>query len=147
MATSFLNIAEDFGQLKKIVKTKRSEYLSMIPDVFDEAKLMQFENKFHSLQSLFDTYLSESIKLNSDKTLPSLKNYISVIYHLLDIGTKCSHYIERHATYFKPSLFGNIIQPVSELDLTTLIVDTFIANALTFTQKAQKLCKETLKKL
>ncbi|QEN05141.1 hypothetical protein EW093_10595 [Thiospirochaeta perfilievii] len=144
LATSFLNIAEDFGQLKKIVKTKKSDYLGMIPDVFDEAKLMQFENKFHSLQSLFDTYLSESQKLNADKTLPSLKNYISVIYHLLDIGTKCSHYIERHAAYFKPSLLTSVVQPVSDLDLVTLIIDTFIANALVFTQKAQRLCKETL---
>ncbi len=75
LATSFLNIADEFGQLKKIVKTKRSEYLDMIPEVFDESKLMQYENKFHSLQSLFDTYLSESSKLNSDTTLPSLKSY------------------------------------------------------------------------
>ncbi len=144
LATSFLNIAEDFGQLKKIVKTKKSEYLDMIPEVIDESKLMNFENKFHSLQSLFDTYLSESIKLNSDKTLPGLKSYISVIYHLLDIGTKCAHYIERHAANFKPTLFGNVIQPVSELDLVTLIIDTFIAHALDLSQKAQRLCKETL---
>lgn len=144
LATSFLNIAEDFGQLKKIVKTKKSDYLGMIPEVFDEAKLMQFENKFHSLQSLFDTYLSESIKLNSDKTLPGLKNYISIIYHLLDIGTKCSHYIERHASFFKPSIFNNLVQPVPELELVTVIIDTFIAHALEFSTKAQRLCKETL---
>lgn len=144
LATSFLNIAEDFGQLKKIVNTKKTDYLSMIPDVFDEAKLMQFENKFHSLQSLFDTYLSESIKLNSDKTLPDLKNYITVIYHLLSIATKCSHYIERHASFFRPSLFSNVIQPLSDLDLVTLIVDTFIGQALEFSIKAQRLCKETL---
>ncbi len=144
LATSFLNIAEDFGQLRKIVKTKRSEYLDMIPDTFDEAKLMTFENKFHSLQSLFDTYLSESLKLNSDKTLPGLKSYITVIYHLLDIATKCCHYLERHAAFFKPTLFGSIIQPISELELVTLIIDTFIAHSLDFTQKAQRLCKETL---
>ncbi|MGL1890775.1 MAG: hypothetical protein OCD02_04075 [Spirochaetaceae bacterium] len=144
LATDFLNIAEDFGQLKKIVKTKKSDYLGMIPEVFDESKLMDFENRFHSLQSLFDTYLSESLKLNSDRTLPGLKSYISVIYHLLDIGTKCSHYIERHACFFKPSLFNNTIQPISELKLVTLIIDTFIANALSLSAKAKRLCKETL---
>ncbi|MBN2618607.1 MAG: hypothetical protein JXR64_09895 [Spirochaetales bacterium] len=144
LATSFLNIAEDFSQLKKIVKTKKSDYLSMIPDVFDEAKLMQFENKFHSLQSLFDTYLSESIKLNSDKTLPGLKCYISVIYHLLDISTKCSHYIERHATFLKPTLFNSVIPPASDIDIVTIIIDIFIRYALELSDKAQRLCKETL---
>lgn len=144
LATDFLNIAEDFAQLKKIVKTKKSDYLDMIPEVFDESKLMDFENRFHSLQSLFDTYLSESLKLNSDKTLPGLKSYISVIYHLLDIGTQCSHYIERHACFFKPSLFNSTIQPVSELKLVTLIIDTLIANALDLSDKAKRLCRETL---
>lgn len=144
LATSFLNVGEDFGQLKKVVRTKKSDYLNMIPDMFDEAKLMQFENEFHSLQSLFDTYLSESLKLNSDKTLPGLKNYISVIYHLLSIATKCSHYIERHAEFLKPSLFSNTVQPISEIDLVTLILDTFISHSLEFSVKAQKLCKETL---
>lgn len=144
LATNFLNVAEDFGQLKKIVKTKKSQYIEMIPDVFDEAKLMQFENKFHSLQSLFDTYLAESQRLNTDETLPGLKSYISVIYHLLDIGTKCTHYIERHASYFKPSWINSVIEPISELKIVTLIIDTFIAQALNLTNKAKKLCKETL---
>lgn len=144
LATSFLNVAEDFSQLKKIVKSKRSEYLTMIPEVFDEAKLMHFENKFHSLQSLFDTYLSESLKLNADTTLPGLKCYISVIYHLLDIGTKLSHYIERHANFFRPGIFNRIVQPMAEIDILELIVDTFIRHSLLFSQKAQRLCKETL---
>lgn len=144
LATSFLNIAEDFSQLKKILKTKKSEYLDLIPDSFDEAKLMNFENMFHSLQSLFDTYLSESIKLNTDKTLPGLKSYISVIYHLLDIATKCTHYLERHSEHFKITIFGGISQPISSIEIATLIVDTFISNAIAFSQKAQKLCKETL---
>ncbi|OQY38426.1 MAG: hypothetical protein B6229_05925, partial [Spirochaetaceae bacterium 4572_7] len=144
LATSFLNIAEDFSQLKKVSKTKYNEYSTMIPEVFDESKLMQFENKFHSLQSLFDTYLAESQKLNSDKVLPGLKTYISVIYHLLDIGTKCTHYIERHAKNFKPSLLSSVIEPISEIKMLTLIIDTFINQALIFSNKGKKRCKETL---
>lgn len=146
LATGFLNIAEEYSDLKKLMKVKKSEYTSVIPDLVNETRFMLFENKFHSLQSLFDTYLAESEKLHNDKTLPSLKGHIYVIYHLLEIATICTHYLERHACYFRSSWFSSVKAPIPETQLVAMIIDVLINFSLKFGESAKKLCKETLKR-
>ena len=52
--------------------------------------------RFHSLQSLYDTHVSETEVEGLDAGLLILRGHVSVVYHLLEIATQMVHYYERH---------------------------------------------------
>ena len=100
LATSFLNLAEESKSLKIYKKMNRKDYRSSIPEIISEEGLRILENKFHNLQSIYDTHLELTDIAQHDKNLPILRGQISLVYQLLATATVLVHYIERHAGYF-----------------------------------------------
>ncbi|QEN08595.1 hypothetical protein EXM22_11585 [Oceanispirochaeta crateris] len=143
LATSFLNLAEESILLKIYKKLNEDEYSSAIPEEVSEEKLRLLENKFHNLQSLYDTYLSGSDVAQKDPSLPVLRGHISVVYHLLECATNLTHYYERHSMYFHEDTV--LEAPVMDKVLLTYLMQYFIAFPERYILTSQKLCKEILK--
>jgi len=142
LATSFLNLAEECDWLDVHEKLKPEQYHSCIPDTINEVKLRYIANDFHSLQSMYDTYLSNSDIAESDGNLPIMRGQISVVFHLLDTVVTLVHFYERHSlsnwnTDLKP--------PIANRRLLTIIIEYFIAFADKYIGITQKLCKDILK--
>ncbi|MFO1372739.1 MAG: HPr family phosphocarrier protein [Candidatus Competibacteraceae bacterium] len=101
LATAYLNLAAE-SKLLYIVeqiaaeKIAPSKYSTYFPDLLREDSLRYLQFRFHTLQALYDTHVSETeIEcLNTD--LPILRSHISVVFHLLEIATQLAHYYERH---------------------------------------------------
>ena len=70
LATTFLNLAEESILLKIYKKLNEEEYESAIPEEISEEKLRLLENKFHNLQSLYDT-LSFRIGCSGERPQPA----------------------------------------------------------------------------
>jgi hypothetical protein len=103
LATAFLNLAEDSKFLHAVLEAgDPGSYVCFdwIPDPINEARLRDLEEKFHNLQSLYDTHISDSNVESLDGQLPVLRGHISVIYHLLETATAFTHYCERHISGF-----------------------------------------------
>jgi hypothetical protein len=103
LATAFLNLAEDSKFLHAVLdsgENTNTDYADWIPDPISEARLRELEEKFHNLQSLYDTHISDSNVETLDEHLPVLRGHISVIYHLLQTATAFTHYCERHILSF-----------------------------------------------
>jgi len=143
LATSFLNLAEESILLKIYKKLNEDEYGSAIPEEISEEKLRLLENKFHNLQSLYDTYLSGSDVAQKDASLPVLRGHISVIYHLLECATNLTHYYERHSMYFHGET--DLEAPVADKVLLSHLMQYFVAFPERYILASQKLCKEILK--
>ncbi len=143
LATSFLNLAEESIMLKIYKKLNADEYSSAIPDEVSEEKLRLLENKFHNLQSLYDTYLSGSDVAKKDPSLPVLRGHISVVYHLLECATNLTHYYERHSLYFHEKTI--LEAPILDKDLLAYLMKYFISFPERYILASQKLCKEILK--
>ena len=143
LATSFLNLAEESILLKIYKKLNEDEYGSAIPEEISEEKLRLLENKFHNLQSLYDTYLSGSDVAQKDPSLPVLRGHISVVYHLLECATNLTHYYERHSLYFHSE--NSLAAPIEDNDLLNHLMKYFIAFPERYILASQKLCKEILK--
>jgi len=143
LATSFLNLAEESILLKIYKKLNEDEYESAIPEEVSEEKLRLLENKFHNLQSLYDTYLSGSDVAKKDPSLPVLRGHISVVYHLLECATNLTHYYERHSMYFHGET--DLKAPVMDKELLIHLMQYFIAFPERYILASQKLCKEILK--
>ncbi len=96
LATAFLNLAEEAKFLHLDLDSLDGRYSDLIPDPVSEEGLRNMGEKFHSLQSLYDTYISESNVESLDQDLLVLRGHITVIYHLLETATALAHYYERH---------------------------------------------------
>ncbi len=96
LATAYLNLAAESDLLNIVDRTDPAEYSACFPDPISEDNLRFLKFRFHSLQSLYDTHVSETEVEILDAGLPILRGHISVVYHLLEIATQLVHYYERH---------------------------------------------------
>ncbi|NMQ18587.1 HPr family phosphocarrier protein [Candidatus Competibacter phosphatis] len=96
LATAYLNLAAESELLNIVEKTDPAEYSACFPDPVSEDNLRFLKFRFHSLQSLYDTHVSETEVEGLDAGLPILRGHVSVVYHLLEIATQLVHYYERH---------------------------------------------------
>ncbi|MCG8454260.1 MAG: hypothetical protein MI717_13885 [Spirochaetales bacterium] len=142
LATSLLNLAEESSWLDIYRKTPPEEYSSCIPDVVSEARLRYLANNFHSLQSLYDTYLRGSDIAERDENLPVMRGQITVVFHLLDTAETLVHYYERHSL----RKWDQSHQPsVDTQTLINIILGYFIAFADKYIIAATELCRDVLK--
>ena len=142
LATSVLNLGGESGWLDVYTRLEPDEYSKCIPDIVSEEQLRYLSNNFHSIQSLYDTYLSGSDITEKDEMLPVMRGNITVVFHLLDTAVTLVHFYERHAmknwnTELKVS--------ISNKDLLAIIIGYFVTYADRYIRAAQDLCRDILK--
>ena len=142
MATDLLNLAEESSWLDVYRKVDPDKYDTCIPDVVSEARLRFLANKFHNLQSLYDTYLSGSDIAEKDSKLPVMRGQITVVYHLLDTAVTLAHFYERHA---HKNWNRKLKSPIGKKELLNIIITYFVAYADRYIVATQGLCQDILK--
>ncbi len=144
LATEFLNLAAASDTLHVHRKIEPNTCGRYIPDPISEEGLRLLENRFHNLQSMYDTFVSDTDTEELDPDLPRLRGHISVIYRLLQIATQLTHYYERHIMTRSTST-TTILRPL--IDPVMLLKSIFkfaIANASRFLASGQGLCHDML---
>lgn len=96
LTTAFLNLAVESKDVRTASRAKHEKFASYVLDSVSEEKLRSLELRFHSLQSLYDTYVSGTEAALLDTDLPVLRGHISVVFHLLRTATLLVHHYERH---------------------------------------------------
>jgi len=146
LATAFLNLAGQSTFLHTVQSQHVDNYADWIPDPISEERLRSLEEMFHNLQSLYDTYISDSNVETLDKDLPVLRGHITVIYHLLETATAITHYCERHifssAGYSEPSK-TNLVDPGK---LLNVLIHYSVAFASRYITRTRNLCHEMLRR-
>ena len=145
LATAFLNLAEEAGFIH-VARDERPEgYADLIPDPISEERLRSLEQKFHNLQSLYDTHISDSNMESLDERLPVLRGHISVTYHLLETATAFAHYCERHILSFAPGSRRPRGEIVNAVRLLAVLMRFSLAFASRYILVTRSLCHEMLK--
>ncbi len=145
LSTAFLNLAEE-SELAKIAHQIRSEKcISQLPDDISEENLRQLQNRFHNLQSLYDTYVSETDVEDFDANLTILRGHISVIFHLLKTATSFAHYYERHLGSQSDEALSKMEQLVTSKELLEKLIGYSINYTHRYLVCAQRLCQDMLK--
>lgn len=142
LATNLLNLAEESSWLDVYKKLEPDQYHSCIPDIVSEIQLRDLANKFHNLQSMYDTYLSGSDIAEKDENLPVMRGQITVVFHLLDTVVTLVHFYERHAL---KNWVKKLKPPITNKDLLAIIIGYFVAYADRYITAAQELCRDILK--
>jgi phosphotransferase system HPr-like phosphotransfer protein len=142
LATAFLNLAEETRFLHAARELQGVDLAGLLPDPICEERLRSLEQKFHNLQSLYDTHLSDSNTESLDEGLPALRGHISVIYHLLETATAFAHYCERHILGFATAKRPGEI--VDSRQLLEVLVRFSLAFSSRYILAARSLCHQML---
>jgi phosphotransferase system HPr-like phosphotransfer protein len=145
LATKFLNFSEEIQQLDIYKKLEKCNYSSCIPGIVSEENLRWLENKFHNLQSLYDTHISDSNLESVDPNLPYLRGHATVIFHLLEAATDICHYYERHYLPALKNKKEKITLPISHEKLLSVLIDYSIFFSDQFLAAFHDLSKNILK--
>ena len=146
LATSYLNLASDCVLLEKVENTGKQNYEELVPEVISENKLRILENKFNNLQSLYDTYISNSDVEDMDSDLKLIRGHVSIVYHLLEASTSLIHYFERHMMDLTGIDYIYYKSPISKKNMLGILVNYFLNYANQFLIVGKKLCREVIKK-
>ena len=82
---------ENFGK-----RVKPKDFETLIPLRVDEKKARKFQNILHGVQSDYDTYVKGSLEEKKHSNLKTLRGFIAMPMHLLQILSWLSHFYERH---------------------------------------------------
>lgn len=145
LATAFLNLAEVSSFLHIPLKDRIENYPDYIPDPISEEKLRKLEYKFHNLQSLYDTHISDSNVESLDENLPVLRGHISVIFHLLETATALTHYCERHVLISESKKAHISFCLTDYTPLFRVLVNYSLCFSSLYIKKGRKLCQLMLK--
>ncbi|MBZ4194563.1 MAG: HPr family phosphocarrier protein, partial [Candidatus Contendobacter sp.] len=146
VATAYLNLAAESELLHIVNRVKPSQYSSCFPNPLSEDSIRYLKFRFHSLQSLYDTHVSETEIESLDTSLPVLRGHISVVYHLLEIATHLAHYYERHLNVQTGDSLLRRKPVVSTRMLLAMLMNYAIAYAGQYLDHGQRLCQVMLKR-
>ncbi len=145
IATSYLEIAEEYTALGYSRIFSPQELIEMVPEHINEERLRTFEAEVHNLQSVYDTYIGYSHMEANDPRLVKLRGCVSIALHLLEIATQLVHFHERHE---RNSRHIEIYQRLQEVTGTYQILDAMGNYALffctKFLQKGKELSEEAV---
>ena len=143
LATAFLNLSVQGDILNVLCRAVPEEYESRINNI-SEKELRSLQLQFHNLQSLYDTYVSDSDVESLDTNLPVLRGHISVVFHLLRTATSFAHYYERHLAK-KSSLASLSDHPIiDKQEFLNVLMGYSISFASRYIVRAKELCQEML---
>jgi hypothetical protein len=146
LATSYLNLASESELLEKIKTTNSKNYEELIPEVVSENKLRILENKFHNLQSLYDTHISNTDIEVIDYDLRLIRGHASIIYHLLEAATSLIHYYERHMMNLVGTHEKFIKSPLSVRKILGILIDYYMNYATQFLSTGRDLSMKVIRK-
>ncbi len=146
LATSYLNLASESDLLVNDTFKDVKNFCEIVPDTVNENKLRILENKFHNLQSLYDTYISNSDIEDLDSDLRLIRGHASIVYHLLEASTSLIHYYERHMMSLEGGKEKLYKPPISSKGILGLLFNYYINYAEEFLNGGVKLCRNVIKK-
>jgi hypothetical protein len=144
LASAFLNLAAESDLLHAPGRGRPEDYAACIPEPVSEEKLRHLQDRFHNLQSLYDTYVSETETEGLDADLPVLRGHITVIFHLLETATAFAHHYERHIAAVSTGTSAWKTPLVAPEALLCVLMEYSLAYASRYLLCAQSHCQDML---
>ncbi len=145
LATAFLNLAEESRVLKGLQMPDSDECWYFVSDAASHKHLSHLHEQYHNLQSLYDTYVSDTDAENLDSDLVVLRGHISVVTHLLSIASALAHYYERYVRIQDDQIRTDTAL-VDAAELLQVMIHYAIGFSVVYTIAARTLCQSMLRR-
>jgi len=146
LATAFLNLASESEDVRAASRARPEEYAMRASGALSEERLRSLEFQFHNLQSQYDTYVSGTKAEHADTDLPVLRGHVSVVFHLLRIGTLFAHYYERHMNKQHCAHPPHTASLVEAGPLLSVLMNYSVTYIDLYIGRAVSLCQDMLKR-
>ena len=142
-----LNSAESVMQSMNVEPTQDPKTLrELVPGRLDEKKARMLMNLIHSTQSEFDTYIKSTPLEQTHEEFKTIRGYISMPLHLLEMMIWMIHFYERHEDDIRKGEARTIISGlVIKTDLLAHVVNFCFFYTLYYVQEGGKLSRKVLK--
>lgn len=145
IATSYLEIAEEYTALGFSRIFSEQELLDIVPERVNEERLRNFEADVHNLQSVYDTYIQYTRMEANDPRLTKLREYVATALHLLEMATVLVHFHERHERNSRHAEIYHRLQKVTGTYHVLDVMGNFALFYCTrFLEKGKQLSEETV---
>jgi hypothetical protein len=146
LATHFLDLASASRPLAAGQKCAAREYSACVPDPVNEGSLRHLQQEFHNLQCVYDTYVADTNVESLDPDLKVLRGHVSVVYHLLEIGTLFCHYYERHLVHVSPDTQRLVKPLLNPTALLEVLMEYVLRFAHRYLEAGRTLCQTMLRR-
>ncbi len=146
LATSLLELAAEGSFLHTAAETPLEQAPTFIPETVSEENLSRMTYRFHALQSLYDTYVSDSDTEAIDEELRILRGHISIILHLMRVATIFVHFHERHLVANRDAFFCRSACPFLGEDFHRTLFSFCLGYSSRFLEGAVGVCHRMLKR-
>ena len=145
IATSYLEIAEEYTALGFCRVFSIQELLDIVPEHVNEERLRTFEAEVHNLQSVYDTYIQYTQMEANDSRLVKLRSCVSIALHLLEIATVLIHFHERHERNSRhPEAYHSLQDVTGTYQVIDVMGNYALFYCTKFLQKGKLLSEETV---
>ncbi len=143
LATTFLNEVEGSDLRGVYAGLSERGFCDCVPLLACEKDFRRFEDVFHNLQALYDSYIGGTDLEHTDPKLTYLRGHATIIFHLFEIVTGLTHHYERHLIGADGS-GGKAIQ-MKLRDMAWIVVSYAIEFAMLYATSAQNLCRDLIR--
>ena len=145
LATEFLNLAQKSRVLANVQMPSFEQCDRYYSDTVNQESLRRLYEQFHNLQSLYDTYISDTEAEGLDHDLIILRGHISLVLHLLSVASQLSEYYELHVRV-DDEASDRTLEVVDADEILHILIDYTIHYASDYTRSAKVLCQSMLKR-
>jgi len=153
LATSFLNTVEG-SDLRELQATLIERgFTSCVPETACEKDFRRFEDVFHNLQALYDSYVGGTDLERTDENLTYLRGHATIVYHLFEIVTALTHHYERHLFAAHDTISREDRRASDDdserseriEDISQIVVSYATPFAIRYAASAQDLCRKLIR--
>ena len=146
LATLYLNLASESLLLRQVKNLRKEEYSKAAPNIITEESIRLLECKFHNLQSIYDSCISNTDIEAVDKNLKLIRGHASIVYHLLEASTGLIHYYERHMLHDPDRQGDYFCRPLGAEELFSMLIGYYLNYSEQFLSAGTALSKEVIAK-
>ncbi len=125
-------------------KMAPEEFAKLIPARINETKVKILESTLHNIQSEYDTHIRMTQEESGDRELLSLRAFISIPMHLLEMARWLIHFYERHENEIHSDNSRNRIAELVDKNLVLRLISGF---CLFYTQRYMMMGKQMAEKV
>ncbi len=149
------HIAEIGARFLKVLETSRSlnlgfarpkeSLVEFVTEYASEERCRWYESTVHSIQSIYDTFVLNTVVERDHPWLASLRGHVSVSLHLLEMATGLVHFYERHESDIRHAPARTAITTVvNELEILDIAVNVCLRHAYLYVESASALAHQIL---
>lgn len=143
LATAFLNEVEGSDFRGVYAALQERGFCDCVPAVACEKDFRRFEDVFHNLQALYDSYIGGTDLEQSNEKLSFLRGHATIVYHLLEVITGLTHHYERHMIGADSSYRETFAE--MQRDMSWIVTSYAMEFAMLYATSAQDLCRELIR--